>query len=132
MSQDMSDDTGGRILDVKADDRCSNCYCDFADHDYDAERDEYICPNPHQDVGYGGFKGGDPRNFTPDHECCSATEIAAWKEACARWTSAELRGETLEAEPLQPCVVDGVAGAGWKFGIGMYVIEREQTWEALR
>jgi hypothetical protein len=30
---------------------------------------------------------------------------------------------------LQPCRDEnGISGAGWKFGIGVYVVEWEQTW----
>jgi hypothetical protein len=33
-------------------------------------------------VGYGYFPGGDPRNFTPDPECCTEQEIKNWERAC--------------------------------------------------
>ncbi len=111
------------ILDVKADDKCGNCFNDFADHNYDAGRDLYVCPYPHQETGYGGFKGGDPNNFHPDSECSSPQEIAAWRKACKEWD-----GTPLE---LQRCRgADGISGSGWRFGIGVYTIESEQTWAA--
>lgn len=40
-------------------------------------------------MGYGFFPGGDPREFTPDSEMCSNSEIQAWKEACDKWNQAE-------------------------------------------
>ncbi len=36
---------------------------------------------------YGFFCGGDPRKFEPDREYCLPHEIAAHKEACARWNA---------------------------------------------
>ena len=115
-----------KILDVKATDRCSNCRVEFADHNYDSKRDLYVCPYPHQETGYGGFKGGNPNDFSPDRECCHQEEIAAWRAACDKWNDGD---ET----PLRchPCRDEnGISGAGWKFGIGVYVIEFEQTWDA--
>jgi hypothetical protein len=43
-----------------------------------------------EDVGYGYYPGGDPRDFHPDPECCSTEEYGRWQEACAAWE----RGET--------------------------------------
>lgn len=37
------------------------------------------------ETSYGGFYGGDPRNFSPDHECSTETERAAHAAACAEW-----------------------------------------------
>ena len=114
----------GKILEVAATDVCENCYGDFADHNYDSQRDLYVCPHPHQETGYGGFKGGDPNKFHPDGECCTAEEIALWRAACAKWNAGD---QTQLA--LQPCRDEnGISGAGWKFGIGVYVVEWEQTW----
>lgn len=42
---------------------------------------------------YGGFHGGDPRNFHPDPDCSTEEERANWRKACADFTSAEARGE---------------------------------------
>lgn len=38
--------------------------------------------------GYGN-REGNPHNFQPDEECCSAEEIAAWRKACDEWDAAE-------------------------------------------
>ena len=37
------------------------------------------------ETSYGGFYGGDPRNFSPDPECSTETERAAHAAACAEW-----------------------------------------------
>lgn len=117
----------GKILDVKADDQCDNCRREFADHDYDEPRDLYVCPYPRQHVGYGGFKGGNPNDFTPDHECSSPEEIERWRAARDKWNAGD---ETLLE--LQRCKDEnGISGEGWKFGIGTYVLEKEQTWEPM-
>jgi hypothetical protein len=34
------------------------------------------------DVVYGYFPGGDPREFTPDPECCTEEEMANYERAC--------------------------------------------------
>ena len=121
-----------KILDVKATDRCNNCHVEFADHNYDESRDLYVCPHPHQHVGYGGFKGGDPRDFTPDRECCSDEEIELWRACVQKWNEADANGITLEGEALQTCCDElGISGMGWRFGIGTYVLEFEQTWESM-
>jgi hypothetical protein len=44
----------------------------------------------HEDVGYGYYPGGDPRNFSPDPECSTDEERAKHKAACEAWD----RGET--------------------------------------
>lgn len=41
------------------------------------------------EYGYGFFPGGDPRDFTPDYEMCSAEEIEAWKRDCEAWNKGE-------------------------------------------
>jgi hypothetical protein len=33
-------------------------------------------------VGYGYFPGGDPRDFTPDPECCTGEELARHEHVC--------------------------------------------------
>lgn len=35
-------------------------------------------------IGYGYYKPEDPRDFTPDYECCSKTEISNWKNDCVK------------------------------------------------
>lgn len=42
------------------------------------EADECQC-------SYGYFLGGDPRQFSPDEECCTTEEIARWQALCADW-----------------------------------------------
>lgn len=37
-----------------------------------------------ESIGYGYYKPEDPRDFTPDFECCSKTEISNWKNDCAK------------------------------------------------
>ena len=37
------------------------------------------------ETSYGGFYGGDPRNFSPDPECSTETERTAHAAACAEW-----------------------------------------------
>lgn len=44
---------------------------------------------------YGGFAGGDPRDFVPDEECSTPEERAAHKAACEAW-------ERGEGEPMPP------------------------------
>jgi sarcosine oxidase delta subunit len=80
-----------------ADTPCSNCGCDFADHEYIKDSiDQYECPYPEQDSSYGFFNGGDPRDFCPDHECCTAEEIASHKEACEAFLNADRHGLAIE------------------------------------
>ena len=116
-----------KILDVKATDRCDNCRIEFADHNYDEERDLYICPHPHQEVGYGGFKGGNPNDFSPDSQCCSPKEIQSWRDACKKWND----GDETPLDFHRCKDENGISGEGWKFGIGVYVLELEQTWEPM-
>ncbi|MGB9781411.1 MAG: hypothetical protein ACPLSY_01835 [Moorellaceae bacterium] len=42
-----------------------------------------------EEVHYGSPMCEDPRDFTPDPECCTEKEIAAWKEACRRAEAGE-------------------------------------------
>lgn len=75
--------------------------------------------------GYGGFHGGDPRNFHPDAECSTDEERAAHKAACELADAAEAGREL-------PCP------SGWAtigeyrnyinrqpFGLGCYTWEDE-------
>lgn len=87
---------------------------------------------PH--AGYGGFHGGDPRNFTPDPECSTDEEREKHRLACERWD----RGEATAPEPDSHErhyndageMVRHVARAG--FGLGTYVIHDENAERALR
>lgn len=55
-------------------------------------------------ITYGYFLGGDPRNFTPDVECCTPEELAAHKAACEAWD----RGARPDpGGPHQPLFKDG-------------------------
>jgi hypothetical protein len=75
-----------------------------------------------EDVGYGNFCGGDPRDFTPDPECSTEEERANHKAACEAWD----RGERTSPP-----------GCGWvtpdmhvmrtPFGLGTYVMRDEQA-----
>lgn len=123
-------------MNVNADDRCANCGCDFADHDYIPNSiDQYQCPHPNTDVGYGYFHGGDPRNFHPDVECCTQAEVDNHRRACELWNEAERDGKTPEPEECP---------SGWiydnngkpvvhvlrsPYGIGTYTYEVAQFWE---
>ena len=112
------------------DHKCFHCGCDFADHNYVPDSiSRWMCPHPKQETTYGYFHGGDPRSFHPDGECCSETEIARWKEACAK-------AEELEACRSLPCP-SGFQRMGdatvhvtrAPFGIGTYVTEYPSEFE---
>ena len=64
---------------------------------------------------YGHFSGGDPRNFSPDVDCCTEKEINAWKQACKEFNEADQRGTPLEGLPRTR--VGGIRFA--PFGIGI-------------
>ena len=125
-------------MDVKADDKCANCFRDFADHEYEKDSiNEYRCPVPHQESSYGYFHGGDPRKFHPDHEDCSEQEIASHKAACALWDEAEARGETPTPEKCPSGWIRNDKGEAIAhvlrspYGIGCYTFEFDQYWEPL-
>lgn len=54
---------------------------------------------PAEESVYGHYLGGDPRDFTPDRDCCTEAEIQAWGAAC------------LAANAGQPCP-EGVESHG--------------------
>lgn len=54
------------------------------DPDWDAEE---------KGCHYGSFDGGDPRRFTPDPECSTEAERAAWREDCASGTAQPPAGQ---------------------------------------
>jgi hypothetical protein len=80
------------------------------------------------EVIYGFFHGGDPREFSPDDECCSPDEIRRHKAACDLWNEAERKGITPTPEACP---------SGWEmapdgtqvhvlrapYGIGTYTVE---------
>lgn len=85
---------GLRVVDAAA--------CDAASATLVAVRD--FLPTDDEQIGYGAFHGGDPRDFTPDPECSTDEERAAHKAACDAWErgdEVEIRGgcEYREVEP---------------------------------
>lgn len=73
------------------------------------------------ETGYGFFPGGDPRKFTPDDECNTAEELAAWELACAEWDKGN------EVRPMHGCVLaDGRIVNLSTFGLGSYVYEWDE------
>lgn len=52
-----------------------------------------------EDMVYGHFAGGDPRDFSCDVECSTEEERAQHKADCERWAAAEKQGKAVEAEP---------------------------------
>lgn len=93
---------------------------------------EYLreCANPHPTYGY--YNGGDPRDFSPDPECCTETELAAHKAACEAWE----RGERPESEKhrhevLQRGETTVIASYAGAFGMGVYSIRDEDAEDVL-
>lgn len=70
---------------------------------------------------YGFFPGGDydPRKFTPDEECCTPEEMAAWRGAC----EARDRGYVCLPVARSGREVDGALVCGSMFGVGTYEVE---------
>lgn len=72
-----------------------------------------------EDVNYGGYPVvEDPRDFSPDPECCTPEEIAAHKAACEAWE----RGERPTREPTHETIADGetlirLTRAPWGIGV---------------
>ncbi len=71
-----------------------------------------------KEITYGCFHGGDPREFTPDPECCTETEIANWKRDCEAWD----RGETTEV-PVSGWTSPTVHVMRSAYGLGTYYVE---------
>jgi hypothetical protein len=124
-------------VNVKDDTKCANCHRDFADHNYVKDSiTRYICPDPRVESGYGGFNGGDPRDFHPDAECCSAKELEAHKKACELWDSAEAKGEKPSPERCPSGWIYDDSGKfvahvlRMPYGIGIYQIRIETEFEA--
>lgn len=103
--------------------------------------DEYL-PTDDEQLGYGAFHGGDPRDFTPDPECSTDAECRAHQAACEAWARGdeiEIRGgcEERDVEPgsEQAVAADAIRNGAalaqvspghvriaWQtFGIGTYV-----------
>ena len=116
---------------IEATTQCKNCGDEFANHMY-VEGDAWKCPKPHVEFGYGFFAGGDPRQFHPDYESCSADEITNHKSACVLWDAAEARGETPTPEACPSGWVHDGAGnriahvLRAPYGIGGYSYEFDQ------
>ena len=81
----------------------------------------------HTHDGYGAFPGGDPRCFTPDHECSTPEEQEAWELACSSWKAAEENGQLPPASPSAH-ETTSLQDGGWvhvtrvRFGLGVYSI----------
>jgi hypothetical protein len=73
---------------------------------------------------YGYFHGGDPRDFTPDPECSTEAERAAWAEACRRWNNGDrtpvARPNFSYTDPEGNVIV---RGCGSPFGLGTYTVD---------
>lgn len=113
--------------------KCAHCYRDFADHDYvEGSIDQYRCPVPQQEQGYGYFCGGDPRLFFPDHEDSTPEEIANWKAACDKADELE-SARNLECPSGWVRLADGIVAhvTNAPFGIGMYTVEFESFFEPI-
>lgn len=83
----------------------------------------------YSEVGYGAFKGGDPRLFSPDEEVRTPEELEAHRLACAEADAMAARGEV----PNWP------SSHGWEqhgdialhvtltgFGVGVYGVGVER------
>lgn len=69
------------------------------------------------DVGYGGFHGGNPNNFTPDPDS-KEEEIAAWKAAREKWNADQTPAPGFHQWLDLGDAVAHVSMAG--FGLGTY------------
>ena len=72
---------------------------------------------------YGPFHGGDPRDFFPDEECCTAEEIERHRLACEAWE----KGEQVDRGPSCATQGDGSIWDGTGFGIGTHRYRLEVT-----
>jgi hypothetical protein len=79
-----------------------------------------------EDVSYGYFPGGDPRDFTPDEESIRPEEAARYKSDCEAWE----RGDHIDrGGPHLPLTVDGMT---WHvtvahYGLGTYTYRCPDT-----
>lgn len=74
------------------------------------------------EVYYGGFRGGDPNNFSPDPECSTEEERAAHAEACKRWDAGEC--DFLPDSCLMSRATFGKDAKFNSFGLGMVTMRR--------
>ena len=83
------------------------------------------------DMQYGFYNGGDPRNFSPDGEN-TPEEIAAHKEACAKWTEAE---NAAKPSPDAPCpsgwITPNIHVTCAPFGPGVYSFPSDAAQRAI-
>jgi len=78
----------------------------------------------HTETVYGFFCGGDPRNFHPDYQDCTPTEVENHKRARALWDEAEARGETPTPEACPSgWITPDVHVLCAPYGIGVQVFE---------
>lgn len=71
---------------------------------------------------YGGFHGGDPREFSQDEECATAEEQIAYQEACKAWNE----GRQEEYEQANCAVSPGlIVCSSGSFGLGVSEVEME-------
>lgn len=100
-----------------------------------------------ESVGYGGFHGGDPREFSPDLECCTAAEIAAHAAACEAVERGEdscVPAQVIHGADAAEAVASGdfetatfadgkaVTAHRYSFGIGTYTMRDEGAMTALQ
>lgn len=123
---------------MRADDKCFHCGRDFADHDYVKDSiTRWTCPVLSQESIYGFFHGGDPREFYPDAESCSESELANHRRACDLWNQMESKGKEPTPEDCPSgwlCDEDGkrlVHVLRSPYGIGVSVIRYETEFELL-
>lgn len=75
-----------------------------------------------EQTSYGYFPGGNPHDFTPDHESCTEDEMARYKRACELFDEGKVNGA--DGQHHWPIVdskgeVIGHTTAGI-FGVGVY------------
>jgi hypothetical protein len=108
------------------------------DHEVDALREIAIRIRSHaEQPQYGGFPGGDPRDFSPDPECCTADELERHRIACHEWEEGrgvDIGGPhiALDAHPdIEPdCIVRYADGSGHMtvnaYGLGVYTYRDDE------
>lgn len=94
---------------------------------------DYLRQAQNDGTTYGYYPGGDPRDFSPDPECCTEQELAAHKEACEAWERGERPVHEAHHHKLiksdgESIVIASYAGA---FGMGVYSIRDEDADDVL-
>lgn len=83
------------------------------------------------EVGYGYFPGGDPRDFCPDPEACNAEELANHKHACELMET----GKVTHVDGMHHFPLLGADGAPIghvthaRYGVGTYTIRDTESHE---